>query len=179
MTKTGDQGETSLLFGKRTRKDSLRVYACGEVDELNAAIGLLKAHLRDLPNSDKEISELEGIQRQLINLMGELATAPEDKNNYISSGFEAIKESDVAGLEEFIKITEAKNIKFEGWALPGGNKAASFSDLCRTVCRRAEREVVKVGYDDQDLNPIIKVYLNRLSDYFWLKALSFYGAQFF
>lgn len=170
VTKTGDKGETSLLFGQRSRKDGLRVRACGEVDELNAAIGVLKAHLRDLSDSENEVNELEAIQKQLINLMGELATVPENAEDYKSSGFTGIQIEDISGIEALIKEIEAKNIQFNGWALPGGNKEATFSDMCRTICRRAEREVVSLSHSEEGLNPHIQVYLNRLSDYFWLKA---------
>ena len=165
-TKTGDDGETGLLFSRRTGKDDPRIAACGDVDELNAALGLAKAHLQKTEFSAK----LTTIQQSLIALMGELATLPADASQYGEAKFDKLTAADTAKLDEWIGELERAGMKFKGWALPGGSVPSAHLDFARTVCRRAERSVVGVLKTGTLSDSQAVVYLNRLSDLLWLIA---------
>ena len=167
-TKSGDTGETGLMFSKRTRKDDPRICACGNVDELNAAIGLAKAQL--FKNNIHD--QLDTIQRTLINLMGEIATTPSDKAKYANSAFKKLTTSNIKMLDEWINTIESQGLTFKDWAIPGNNIQSAQLDFARTVCRRAERSIVSLL--DQKNNEISQpiIYLNRLSDLLWLMARS-------
>ena len=115
-TKTGDDGKTGLLFSRRTDKDSLRIASCGDVDELNAAIGLAKAHLQKTDFAKK----LTTIQQTLIALMGELATLPEDASQYTKGQFDKLTDADTTKLDEWIGELEDAGLAFKGWALQCG-----------------------------------------------------------
>ena len=167
-TKTGDTGETGLLFSKRASKSDPRVAACGDVDELSAAIGLAKAHLKDSPLH----SRLETIQNSLIALMGEIATLPEDETKYRSSAFDKLTPAESQQLESWINELESSGLNFKGWALPGGSVASAHLDFARTVCRRAERTVVGFLKTENNAPSNAVIYLNRLSDLLWLMARS-------
>ena len=166
-TRTGDNGETGLLFSKRTSKGDPRIAACGDIDELNAAIGLARAHLQDT----RENSRLEAIQKSLIALMGELATLPEDSARYAASKFDKLTADNTHQIDSWIAEHEASGLTFEGWALPGGTVASAHLDMARTICRRAERSTVALRSVEGDNSQAI-VYLNRLSDLLWLMARS-------
>ena len=166
-TRTGDNGETGLLFSKRTSKGDPRIAACGDIDELNAAIGLARAHLQ----GTRENSRLEAIQKSLIALMGELATLPEDSARYAASKFDKLTADNTHQIDSWIAEHEASGLTFEGWALPGGTVASAHLDMARTICRRAERSTVALRSVEGDNSQAI-VYLNRLSDLLWLMARS-------
>ncbi|MBC8245651.1 MAG: cob(I)yrinic acid a,c-diamide adenosyltransferase [Verrucomicrobia bacterium] len=167
-TKTGDDGDTGLLFSRRTGKDDPRIAACGDVDELNAALGLAKAHLQ---HSEFE-QKVTAIQQALIALMGELATLPEDADNYAKAKFDKLTGTDTAKLDDWIGELENSGLSFKGWALPGGSVPSAHLDFARTVCRRAERSVVAVTKTEPMPDSQAVVYLNRLSDLLWLMARS-------
>jgi cob(I)alamin adenosyltransferase len=136
------------------------------VDELNAAIGSARATA-----SEKFIGEnLEMIQKDLVALMGELATLPEDLERYMKDGYAVLKPEMTAKLEGLVKEIEAQKISFKGWATPGGNINSAALDVARTVCRRAERDVCALKENGQLANDEILIYLNRLSDLLWLFA---------
>ena len=166
-TRTGDNGETGLLFSKRTSKGDPRIAACGDIDELNAAIGLARAHLQ----GTRENSRLEAIQKSLIALMGELATLPEDSERYAASKFDKLTADNTHQIDSWIAEHEASGLTFEGWALPGGTVASAHLDMARTICRRAERSTVALRSVEGDNSQAV-VYLNRLSDLLWLMARS-------
>ena len=167
-TGTGDAGETSLMFGRRVSKQDSRVAACGDIDELNAALGLVRIALDD-PLWEKRIG---GIQESLVLLMGEVAVLPEDRDRYTEAGHrflgEKEREAIVAQIAEWEK---SGNIGFSGWAYPGksGHAGAAAFDFARTVCRRCERALASLGNEDFP-NDEGRVYMNRLSDYLWLAA---------
>jgi cob(I)alamin adenosyltransferase len=166
VTKTGDQGTTALMYGRRVPKNHPRVEAYGAVDELNAAIGLARAtaeagFIRD---------NLQPIQEALITLMGELAVAQEDLARYTKDGYELVTVELTAKLETLVKEVEARDINFKGWATPGATVNAAALDVARTTCRHAERRVCDLQTAGQFHNPEIIVYLNRLSDLLWLMA---------
>ena len=162
-TRTGDGGSTALMYGKRVSKDSPRVGAYGEVDELNSCLGLARAQ------ADKDRKGLlEVVQKALVGLMGELAVAPEDLKRYEADGYARIKEEDLARLDQEIERLEKKAPPAKGWSTPGGNLAGAALDLARAVCRRAERGVWQLEKKEGNVRTIIPKYLNRLSDLLWL-----------
>ena len=166
VTKTGDQGDTSLMYNRRVSKCHSRVEAYGQVDELNAAIGLARASA-----TQPAITEyLLSIQKDLVILMGELATAVEDLPRYLKDGFERVTPELVGRLEAIVRVVEGQNITFHGWATPGQSIASATLDVARTVCRRAERRVCALEVAGQLDNREIVIYLNRLSDLLWLLA---------
>lgn len=166
VTKTGDQGQTSLMYQRRVSKCHPRVEAYGDVDELNATIGVARACAKDAFVSD----HLMTIQKNLVILMGELATAIEDLGRYVNDGFSRVSPELTAGLEAVVLTIEAEKITFRGWATPGGSVGSAALDVARTVCRRAERSVCALQQAGQLDNSEILIYLNRLSDLLWLLA---------
>jgi cob(I)alamin adenosyltransferase len=172
-TKTGDDGSTGLLFNRRVAKNDPRVEAYGSCDELNAAIGLAKAHLGELSKNESiswMYENLHQIQKKLIDLMGELATLPSDRDRYQKAGHHFITAQDVDVLTGLVDKIEAQNVKFDGWATPGKTLASAALDVARTTCRRAERRVFALGDEARALNPEVLRFLNRLSDLLWLMA---------
>jgi cob(I)alamin adenosyltransferase len=165
-TKTGDGGSTGLMYNRRVSKCHPRVEAYGAVDELNAALGLARA---SAPNPAQN-SRLEGIQKDLVTLMGELATQVEDLPRYVKDGFAVVTVDLTAKLDLIVREIEARHVSFQGWATPGANLAAATLDVARTTCRRAERRVCALQEAGQLQNGEIIVYLNRLSDALWLMA---------
>ena len=166
VTKTGDQGSTALMYGHRVSKCSPRVEACGTVDELNAALGLARATAPDQAARDR----LARIQKDLITLMGELATLPEDQARYHKDGFPQLASAATARLEKEVKQIEGRQPGRRGWATPGAGLHAAALDMARTVCRRAERRVCALKEAGELQNPESIVFLNRLSDLLWLLA---------
>ena len=165
-TKTGDDGTTGLMYGRRVPKNHLRVEACGSVDELNAAIGLARA----LASREFIRTNLVTIQKELIVLMGELGVLPEDLKRYILGGYSQVSPEMTTRLDVLVQEIEAQSISFNGWATPGANVTAATLDVARTVCRRAERRVYDL-YEAGDLqNREVGIFLNRLSDLLWLMA---------
>ena len=162
-TKTGDSGETSLMYGRRVPKTDRRVAAYGAVDELNASLGMARA-----TNSERFIAEeIENVQKELITVMGELATAEEDLERYSRDGFQLTSAAMVERLTAVVhQIEKEKLPPLKGWATPGASLAAATLDLARTTCRRAERAVAAIA----PRNGEILRYLNRLSDVLWLLA---------
>ncbi len=162
-TKTGDKGTTSLLGGTKVSKADIRLEAYGTVDELNSFVGLLISSLSD------DISEKEyliEIQKQLFELGSELAIDPENPPGY---EFDTIKQADIENIESRIDTLMKTLPELKNFVLPGGSVSASYSHLCRTVCRRAERRTVALN-TDSTLRSELVVYLNRLSDYFFVLA---------
>jgi cob(I)alamin adenosyltransferase len=166
-TKTGDGGETSLMYGRRVPKTNARVEAYGSVDELNAALGLARASASD-PFANGQI---EAIQKELITVMGELATAPEDLDRYTKDGFPLTTAPMTDRLTAAVDDLEKNRLgKFQGWAVPGATVEGAALDLARTICRRAERRVAGLPGSGETSNAEILRYLNRLSDLCWLLA---------
>ncbi len=154
-TRTGDNGTTGLGDNTRVSKDSLRVHAMGDVDELNSHIGVLLCEA--LPPGVPDL--LVEIQHQLFNLGGELSIP----------GFELLKPEAVLALDEALAQHNAALPRLQEFILPAGNRAASQAHVCRTVARRAERAVVALGAAE-DLKDTPRQYLNRLSDLMFVLA---------
>ena len=165
-TKTGDAGETSLMYGRRVPKTDGRVDAYGCVDELNAALGLARATAAN-PLLTEQIS---AAQKELVTVMGELATGAEDLERYLKDGFSQTSAAMTDRLTSVVDELEAKMGKFKHWSVPGDTLASAALDLARTVCRRAERRVAALMLADASFNAEILRYLNRLSDLCWLLA---------
>jgi len=166
VTKTGDLGTTGLMYGHRVSKYHPRVEACGAVDELNAALGFARA----ASGHDFVRTPLYSIQKELVSLMGELSTLPEDMPRYLKDGYPQVTPEMTARLEGIVREIEAAKVSFKGWATPGACQPSAALEVARTVCRRAERRVCMLQ-DSGDLrNPQILVYLNRLADLLWLFA---------
>ena len=166
VTKRGDRGMTALMYNRQVSKCHPRVEAYGAVDELNAALGLARA----AAEHDLLRERLASLQKDLVLLMGELATAMEDLPRYVKDGHSLVTPVLTATLEKWIKELEAANVPAKGWATPGANTASASLDLARTICRRAERRVCALQEAGQLDNPEIVIYLNRLSDLLWLLA---------
>jgi cob(I)alamin adenosyltransferase len=162
-TKTGDTGETGLGDGSRVPKDHPRVAAYGSVDELNAVLGLLLAHHPDLP----EAALLRGIQNDLFDVGADLCVplTPEEAPGQRLR----VKEEQALRLEAAIDRLNEGLQPLRSFVLPGGRPAAAWCHLARTVCRRAERDVVTLAHQEP-VNPQVIVYLNRLSDLLFVLA---------
>lgn len=154
-TRTGDGGETGLADGSRLPKDAPRIAALGEVDELNSVIGLLLCE--ELPHEIRAL--LIDIQHDLFDLGGELSVP----------GSAFLQEEQVARLEDVLARLNAELAPLKEFVLPGGLRAAAFSHLARTVCRRAERSVVALGRQEI-VSTTARRYLNRLSDFLFVLA---------
>jgi cob(I)alamin adenosyltransferase len=157
-TKTGDTGETGLGDGQRVAKDSLRVAAYGSVDELNATLGLLVAHVPDYPLT----AAIRRIQNDLFDLGADLCIPP-NPTEAVGHALRIVP-SQIDWLERTIDAHNAKLTPLRSFILPGGTPASAWLHLARTVCRRAERELVTLLRAEPDTNPQTLVYLNRLSD---------------
>jgi cob(I)alamin adenosyltransferase len=166
-TKTGDKGETSLMYGRRVPKTDHRVDAYGCVDELNSALGLARAATDDAFIKE----EILRAQKELITVMGELATAPEDLARYRKDKFEVTTSTMVDRVTTVIdELEKDKSLYPKDWVIPGASVASAALDNARTTCRRAERRVAALVNDDTNFNVEILRYLNRLSDLCWLLA---------
>jgi cob(I)alamin adenosyltransferase len=166
VTKTGDKGTTGLMYNRRVAKNHPRVEAYGCVDELNATMGMARATA-----SEKFVRDnLIAIQRDLVILMGELATAVEDLAKFVKDGYSLVTPELTAKLDSLVEKIEAQGVTYEGWATPGASVHSAALDMARTVCRRAERHVCGLQESNQLQNAEIIVYLNRLSDLLWLFA---------
>ena len=149
VTRTGDAGMTGLANGERVSKDCLRIDCIGEIDELNSCLGVLLAE--ELPAAVREV--LTVIQHELFNLGGEICLP----------GYSAIQEAHILHLEEQVEKFNGELAPLKEFILPGGTRAAALSHLCRTVCRRAERQIVQLG-NSENVGDWTRKYLNRLSD---------------
>lgn len=148
-TRTGDNGTTGLGDGSRVGKDSLRVHAMGDVDELNSHLGVLLCE--PLPDALRE--ELMSIQHDLFDMGGELCIP----------GYTMITEVQVERLDALLEKYNADLPPLKDFILPGGSRGAAIAHVCRTVCRRAERAIVTLGHVET-INDMPRQYMNRLSD---------------
>ncbi len=154
-TRTGDKGETGLADGSRIAKDSFRVEAIGDVDELNSHIGVILSH--SIPESVQEC--LEGLQHDLFHIGGELATP----------GRKSVGSEDVSALEKILDGFNAELPPLKEFVLPGGGPAAAACHVARAVCRRAERHLVRLA-EQEAVNADLLRYMNRLSDLLFVLA---------
>lgn len=162
-TKTGDKGETGLGDGSRISKTSTRINVIGDVDELNSWVGVLAA---ELDSDDVHQAILNQIQHDLFDLGGELCVP----------GYKALAPSMLEDLENTLVDINEELPPLKDFILPGGNKAASYCHMARSVGRRAERSIVALAIEEKDgdnaVSPLAIQYLNRLSDFFFVLARS-------
>lgn len=159
-TKTGDKGQTGLFGGGRVSKDSPRIEAFGTIDELNCLLGLARTDAGD----DEAVTILESIQQELFAIGTELATPDSTKNPIATIGGE-----EVGRLESWIDRLEEELPELRNFILPGGSRCGARLHLARSVCRRAERNVIAAGRES-DISANVVIYLNRLSDLLFVLA---------
>lgn len=160
-TKTGDSGQTGLVGGIRVSKADLRVEACGSVDELNASLGFA----RSICHNPEICAAVRGIQKALFCAGSSLATPCGKQRTELLLGAE-----DVDLLTDMVSCIEAKEGILADWSLPGEDSESAAFEVARTVCRRAERCVVRLAESGEAIHPQTLAYLNRLSDLIWLFA---------
>jgi cob(I)alamin adenosyltransferase len=164
-TRTGDEGETGLFGGGRVRKDNLRIEALGAVDELNAALGVVRMELGRCGRAPADLDAvLAGVQHRLFDIGAELATP-----NAAERGTELVSDGQVAAVEQAIDRYDAALEPLREFILPGGVPAAAQLHWARCVCRRAERQVVALGSRETIRGEVLR-YLNRLSDFLFVAA---------
>lgn len=160
-TKTGDKGSTSLIGGTKVSKSHIRIESYGTVDELNSWIGVVGDHVQD--TSVKEA--LKEIQDRLFTIGSSLACDP-DKEPKLK--IPDLHDTDVTWLEKEIDRMSEALPPMRAFILPGGAPAVSFAHVARCVCRRAERICVAMQVEDMEVEPLVLIYLNRLSDYLFM-----------
>ncbi len=155
-TKTGDKGKTALGDGSRVKKDSLRVHCLGSIDELNSSIGLASVMLPVKP-----IIDLKSVQNDLLNIGAEISM-PVSKKKFLNK-------DRILFLEKEIESINKDLPPLEEFILPGGNDLCSRVHMARSICRRAERDLVSLNSKEQ-ISPEVLKYINRLSDYLFVVA---------
>lgn len=168
-TRTGDNGTTALVGGARVEKDSIRIESYGTIDELNAIVGLARVYneekLDESSAHQKLDSILRQIQQQLFDLGSELAT-PSD---ITYDGMHRVSNDEVLAIEAQIDECQQDLEPLKSFILPGGGKIGAQLHQCRTVCRRAEREILRLSRQES-VNASLLKYVNRLSDLFFVLA---------
>lgn len=166
-TRAGDRGETALVAGKRVAKDSPRIEAYGTIDELNSIVGLARvfnAENLDVGDAHRFLDEvLCQLQDELFDLGGELATPAEA----FQDGMYRVGAEQVSRLEKWIDQCQQDLEPLKSFILPGGGRIGAYLHQCRTVCRRAEREILRLSRSEE-INPHVLEYFNRLSDLFFV-----------
>ena len=155
-TKTGDKGKTALGDGSRVKKDSLRIHCLGSIDELNSSIGLASVMLPVKP-----IIDLKSVQNDLLNIGAEISM-PGSKKKFLNK-------DRILFLEKEIESINKDLPPLEEFILPGGNDLCSRIHMARSICRRAERDLVSLNSKEQ-ISPEVLKYINRLSDYLFVVA---------
>ncbi|MCF0207109.1 MAG: cob(I)yrinic acid a,c-diamide adenosyltransferase [Bacteroidales bacterium] len=162
-TKTGDKGETSLIGGTRVEKDNIRVEAYGDIDELNANIGMLT----NLKLDEEDLETIMVIVNKLFNIGSFLATENEEECSKLQTRIKKISSEDISFLESRIDQISESLPPQKGFVLPIGSEITSWCNISRTVCRRAERRIVSLKKENfVDTN--IMLYINRLSDFLFV-----------
>ncbi len=181
-TRTGDRGMTTMADGARVSKGSEDIEAYGTIDELNCNIGYLVSLL---PSNSEIVSELEHIQTTLFEIGNQLTQTPSSVNPNTTANGTSLSENtgciinhpdnqqsytpDVSRLELLIDKTDAELPELRSFILPGGTPAAAYAHVCRAVCRRLERSLVRLS-DSRPVPHVVIIYVNRLSDYFFVLA---------
>lgn len=163
-TRTGDKGTTSLVGGERVKKNSVRIEAYGTVDEFSSHLGVLIAD-DSIPQDIN--NQLVVIQHKLFNIGGYLATNS-SKPDEVSVAW-GLNENDCCNIEKWIDQIDASTPKANAFVLPGGCRAAAYTHIARTVCRRTERRILDLAETAPVDNNVI-TYFNRLSDYLFILA---------
>ena len=159
---TGDKGTTSLVGGQRVSKASERIESYGTIDELNSFIGLLMTAMEEGPDTEF----LSFVQHKLFNIGSYLATDQETTEIQVPS---RVSEESVERMEREIDRIDGELPKMKAFILPGGCRSAALAHVCRTVCRRAEREIYRLAATAPVEDLVLK-FINRLSDYLFVLA---------
>ena len=166
-TRTGDRGDTALVGGKRVPKDSARIEAYGAIDELNSIVGLARVFNEESLDAGEAHRFLDEVlcqlQDELFDLGSELATPPE----FFQQGMYRVSENEVARLEKLMDKCQKDLEPLTSFILPGGGRVGAYLHQCRTVCRRAERDILRLSREEA-INPDVIKYVNRLSDLFFV-----------
>jgi cob(I)alamin adenosyltransferase len=164
-TKTGDNGTTGLTDGSRTSKDDLRINSFGTIDELNSVIGICRQNIQQISKNERKIINnwLLAIQNDLFNIGSDLATPIPARWQNMA----LITSNDVRQLEKMIDYCQNLLKPLQEFVLPGGTLLNSYLHLARSVCRRAERIIVKLS-KEKEINLFIIHYINRLSDFLFV-----------
>lgn len=165
-TRTGDRGTTQLMYGRSVPKTHPQVALLGSVDELSAV--LTCARVASAENALQ--TTIYDIQQDLVALMGEVSTAPEDWTRYAEAGYAMLTPERLARIDQIIVECEADGIVFQDWNLHNFPPQGATLEHARTVCRRAERDYWCLGEPFTTEKPLIGQYLNRLADALWLLA---------
>lgn len=166
-TRTGDRGETALVGGKRVPKDSPRIDAYGTIDELNSIVGLARVFNEESIDAGEAHQFLDEVlcqlQDELFDLGSELATPAES----FQEGMYRVGEDEIHRIEKLIDKCQEDLEPLKSFILPGGGRVGAYLHQCRTVCRRAEREILRLSRQEE-VNPNLIKYVNRLSDLFFV-----------
>ena len=166
-TRTGDRGDTALVGGKRVPKDSVRIEAYGAIDELNSIVGLARVFNEESLDAGEAHRFLDEVlcqlQDELFDLGSELATPPE----FFQQGMYRVSENEIARLEKLMDKCQKDLEPLTSFILPGGGRVGAYLHQCRTVCRRAERDILRLSREEA-INPDVIKYVNRLSDLFFV-----------
>jgi cob(I)alamin adenosyltransferase len=166
-TRTGDRGDTALVGGKRVPKDSARIEAYGAIDELNSIVGLARVFNEESLDAGEAHRFLDEVlcqlQDELFDLGSELATPPE----FFQQGMYRVSENEIARLEKLMDKCQKDLEPLTSFILPGGGRVGAYLHQCRTVCRRAERDILRLSREEA-INPDVIKYVNRLSDLFFV-----------
>jgi cob(I)alamin adenosyltransferase len=161
-TRTGDKGMTSLVGGQRVSKADKRIESYGTIDELNSFTGLLMTELTD----NEELDFCRFIQHKLFTIGSYLATDPENTDIRIES---KVTPESIEKIEHEIDRLDSALPKMTHFILPGGSRSAALAHVCRTICRRVERQIYRLA-ETSDVEEPVLVFINRLSDYFFVLA---------
>jgi cob(I)alamin adenosyltransferase len=166
-TRTGDRGETALVGGKRVPKDSTRIEAYGAIDELNSVIGIARVFNEESLQAGEAHRFLDEVlcrlQDELFDLGSELAAPPD----FAQPGMYRVSENEIERIEKLIDRCQKDLEPLKSFILPGGGRVGAYLHQCRTVCRRAEREILRLSRVEE-INPALFKYVNRLSDLFFV-----------
>ena len=161
-TRTGDKGKTSLVGGARVKKTHVRLEAYGTVDELNSQLGLLYTYLTE--EGDKKL--ILWVQHKLFSVGSYLAT---DQSNTVLRIESQIADEDIHRLENAIDEADASLPPLKAFVIPGGSRGSAVCQVCRTVCRRAERRILTMA-EEHEVTENVSAFVNRLSDYLFVLA---------
>ena len=162
-TRTGDTGSTRLVGGKKVAKDAARIAAYGTIDELNSVVGLARVFNDDLKQELPAAKQLDDIFRQLQNELFDLGSELATPSDFSYEGMFRVGEQEVKGLERLIDSCQKDLEPLNSFILPGGGKVGGFLHQARTVCRRAERDILRLSREEE-VSPWPLTYVNRLSD---------------
>jgi len=168
-TRTGDKGSTRLVGGQEVRKDTTRIAAYGTIDELNAILGLARVFNAEVKHDSSAAAELDEILRQLQNELFDLGSELATPEQSAYEGMFRIGASEVKALERLIDYCQTSLEPLNSFILPGGGRIGGFLHQARTVCRRAEREIVRL-MREEDMSESPLRYVNRLSDLLFVLA---------